>query len=411
MNLALGTKITNVREAVVARIGYFFFDDFTTAYDYGSVHLTECEPGPGIRHMIDTGDKATVDADRYSVTSFTAAANPSLRILPPVGRIPGLGLITVIQIISTASGQVTIGYAASETGSAQNRFNFTPTAIRCASNGLSTTIIGSSTTGVDYTLAIFMRSSGHFYFQLVSAVWLMVWHDSVGTHESNYIFTGTNVSTSAYSVDYFLIPETQWLPEPLASDGFSGSWGTTDGLGHVEGVSSTYGSGGDGLVWTTAVGTWVNDGGIAKASALVSTVAIAIVETNKLDVFASTKYVHVGGNGNILVRYVDANNWVAARYTGTKAQMVKNVAGVQTTLVDVTATYSASAELRICANGTKFRLYYNNVFIGTEQTISDAGLQTGTKQGLRTTDTGNTFDDFNVYATGSGGEYAEIEDL
>jgi hypothetical protein len=69
----------------------------------------------------------------------------------------------------------------------------------------------------------------------------------------------------------------------------------------------------------------------------------------------------------------------------------------------------AGAELRVTCEATKFRVYYNNAFIGSEQTISDAGLQSGANHGLYTTNTGNTFDDFVVRARGTGGEYAALD--
>mgnify|MGYP000211933023 CR=1 FL=1 len=73
------------------------------------------------------------------------------------------------------------------------------------------------------------------------------------------------------------------------------------------------------------------------------------------------------------------------------------------------ARVNDGADLRIICDVTKFRLYYNNVMIGTEQTISDSGLASGTKQGLYTSDTGNTFDDFRVFARGTGGEYSALD--
>jgi hypothetical protein len=85
------------------------------------------------------------------------------------------------------------------------------------------------------------------------------------------------------------------------------------------------------------------------------------------------------------------------------------VAGTTTTLVDTAATYSAGADMRVICDATKFRLYYNNALVGTEQAIADAGLQSGTKQGLYTSDTGNTFDDLRVFARGTGGEYAALD--
>jgi hypothetical protein len=40
-----------------------------------------------------------------------------------------------------------------------------------------------------------------------------------------------------------------------------------------------------------------------------------------------------------------------------------------------------------------------------------SGLASGTKQGLYTNDTGNTFDDFIVYARCTGGEYSALDNF
>ncbi|KKQ91619.1 MAG: hypothetical protein UT17_C0005G0057, partial [Candidatus Woesebacteria bacterium GW2011_GWB1_39_10] len=71
-----------------------------------------------------------------------------------------------------------------------------------------------------------------------------------------------------------------------------------------------------------------------------------------------------------------------------------------------TVTYSAGAVLRVItytsSGSLKVRVYYNNVMIGSEQTVSDAGIISNTKHGLFSTYSGNTFDNFTLWARGSG---------
>lgn len=60
------------------------------------------------------------------------------------------------------------------------------------------------------------------------------------------------------------------------------------------------------------------------------------------------------------------------RATG-KAVLEKCVNGTYTTLINTTAGYSANAEVKVIKTGTTYQLWYNNVQIGTDQTVSDVG--------------------------------------
>ncbi len=101
-------------------------------------------------------------------------------------------------------------------------------------------------------------------------------------------------------------------------------------------------------------------------------------------------------------------NFVIAYHDGTKAHLVKAVAGVYTSLIDTTTTYSAGAKLRVIKDGTNYSLYYNNTQVGTTQTIDDAGIIANTHHGLFSTHSGNSFSNFTLWARGNGGEYAAI---
>ena len=115
------------------------------------------------------------------------------------------------------------------------------------------------------------------------------------------------------------------------------------------------------------------------------------------------------GTPGLVFRYQDSSNYGYAVHNGTNAQLHKVVAGVDTTLVNAAATYSAGAVVRVICYGTKWRLYYNNAFIGTEQTVSDAALQSGTGVGWYSTDTDSTGDLFLVHARGTGGEHNALD--
>lgn len=177
----------------------------------------------------------------------------------------------------------------------------------------------------------------------------------------------------------------------LASDGFSGAFGTTDGTGSNV-------PGGGGLTWTASLGTWSTSGGVASVTAVTGGVAVATVDVSRANVIVAAWLYRSGNTAGIVCRYVDANNHIQARHTGTNVQFVKVIAGTPTTLIDTAVTYVAGAEMQIACNGTSFRVFYNGTAVSTEQTIADAAVASATKHGLRSTDTSNTFDNFTVFA-------------
>jgi hypothetical protein len=63
-------------------------------------------------------------------------------------------------------------------------------------------------------------------------------------------------ATGIGNLDFIGVPRQLWLPVPSVSDGFDTAWGTSDGLGHAEGVAGGLGADGDGISWVPAVTTW-----------------------------------------------------------------------------------------------------------------------------------------------------------
>ncbi len=84
-----------------------------------------------------------------------------------------------------------------------------------------------------------------------------------------------------------------------------------------------------------------------------------------------------------------------------KAQLFKLVGGTGTSLINTSATYAAGAQLRLIAyesgSDLKLRLYYNGALIGTEQTVSDAGIVDNTRHGIISVDSSNTVDNFAMH--------------
>lgn len=406
MNIAIGNSIgySNNANKVAGLFQYLINDTFTTDRVAGAINGTAAEPGPGLRTVVDTENKLSLTGESASFTPRTTPANGD----------PGLwygafsrnaGNLVLATVVPTQTNKAfDIGLDNNQSGTPFGvSFLFRGTGViteRISGNARAALYTYSA---ISYNVAIAVRSTGAYMFLYLSGNWILLWPCDSGNTNPYYV-AWTNFDATA-TLPMIKFPTGKWLPTPLASDGFS-TWGTTDGLGHTEGSEGGLGVGGSSLTWTQNVGTWVASSGTANASALSGGLAIATVDTGKTDVIATVAFTRNGGNGGIVVRFADTNNFVRGQHTGTNAQLVQRIAGVETTLIDAASTYVAGAELRVICEGTAFRLYYNNSLIGSQQTI--VGLS-GTKQGLRTTDITNTFDNFTVYARGSGGEYATLD--
>ena len=95
-------------------------------------------------------------------------------------------------------------------------------------------------------------------------------------------------------------------------------------------------------------------------------------------------------------------NFLIAYHDGTIAHLEKCVAGTYTSLISAAAAYSANATLRVIKDGTSVDLFYNEVKVGTTQTVSDAGIKDNTIHGLFSTYPGNTLDNFMLFPRKEG---------
>lgn len=398
----LGSRLIPITRRVGA---YLFNDTFTTTLAAGAINGTLAEPGPGSRTVVDANSKLTIaSGDLTFATGGSANGNPGLWMAGGLQRSAGrlcLGSMTV------TSGTMDLGWDDNQAGAPQDSVRLSSSAtIRV--NGTALTV-GLASLSTNYLVAVALRATGAFYFikNGIYTNWTMLWNSDLANYST--IYAGVmSVGTATVGIcQYVRVPPDLWLPSPVASDGFS-AWGTTNGLAHAEGATGI-GGGGSGKSWTNQTGTFTASGGVANASALSGGIAIATLDCGKADVVISVKLTWLAGTGGLVVRYADANNYVQLRHTGTNLQLVKVIANVATTVLDAAATYSAGARILLVAAATKFRCFYNELAVSTEQTISDAAVQSPTLVGLRTSDTTNTFDDFLVYARGVGGEYSILD--
>jgi hypothetical protein len=94
-------------------------------------------------------------------------------------------------------------------------------------------------------------------------------------------------------------------------------------------------------------------------------------------------------------------NFVIATHDGTNARLTKCVGGTYTDLISTAATYVANAaiEIRRTAASDTYKLYYNGAQVGTDQTISDAGIVSNTLHGYFNTYAGNGLSAFSCVAS------------
>ena len=390
--------------------GYLLNDTFTTNRAAGAVNETYAEPGPGRRLVVDSSSKLSLSGGNATFATGGAANDPQLR-LGPLPRSAGRLLVAGFTI--TAYG-LEVGIDSGLSGSPDDGVRMTNTTLNVRSNLSTVLAVGVNALATAYQVAIVLRAIGALYFIKGGAFsnWTLIWIGAAGSYSEVYGLLTVVNATSVATGTHLRVPVACWLPTPLLSDGFSSvalnADSATDGAGHAEGVAGGLGSGGGGLWPYTQVGTWQASGGVASASALSSGVALAYMDVGPLDLIVTAKITWVAGTVGVLVRG-GINDHVRAIHTGTNAQLVKLVGGVATTLIDVVATYVAGAEIRVVCQGTAFRLFYNNVAIGAEQTIADAALNSDGYAGMRTTSTSNTIDDLVVYARGTDGEYAALD--
>lgn len=390
---------------------YLIRDDFTNDVAAGNVPGTDAVPGPGRRDGYDTGSKLAIAGTVMAIVNSVGSQDPTL-IYNAVARQAGRILLATITTISTGN-HGRIGWSVNDADgtvldSGLRFVNASSLATQVA--GGAGPEVGSFAANTFYEVAIILRAAGFAAYVRggIYANFELVWlSESVVTSP---MFPGAQVigAGRGFSSHYMHVPAQLWLSAPQLSDGFS-SLGESDGLGHAEGVASSIaGQGGDGVTYTQH-GTWAVAANALGATALSGGYAIYHAAQSSADVMATVKIsTFAGGNAGLLLRYTDSNNHITCHHNGTNLILAKRVAGVGTTIFSPAVTFVAGAELRVNMRGDKFRVFYNGALVNTEQSISDAVLQSATNAGIYTTDTGNRFKDLTIYARGTDGAYDSV---
>lgn len=168
--------------------------------------------------------------------------------------------------------------------------------------------------------------------------------------------------------------------------------------------ATTLNTGTSGTAWSAVAGTW---GVISNTGYLVTTAAAAAPNVAVVESLLSSTTVGVTLSTNptgtrVVVREADASNYIYLENNGTGYDLIKRVAGVNTTLATYTMTTAAGDKIIVVLNGTLINVYINGFARLSATTSSGA---TNTKHGIGTA-TGVTsarFDDFIV-----GGAFLSI---
>ena len=382
-------------------------DNFVTPLATGFVNGSAAEPGPNVvRVTADTESKMSIPVSGELTVSGGKASpawgDPAVR-WAAVTRAPGR--IVVFKVRPTSVNYGNFGLLTSTNLAQQPNFGlgFYPSnVLQAIVGGVQ---IGDYAQDTDYFLYIVLKSVGQSMFVKGGTFTYptLVWSDMSDSTATVYpVASGYN---QAFKVKMVRSPATAvyFLPS-IAYDTFTradGALGSTEVVG-MSGQAITA------RTWTSNVGTVAVATNKAAASALTGGIAIATAPCVSADVMADLAYTRSDGTSGLVVRYNDADNYIRAVHDGTNAKLIKRVAGSETTLIDTAATYSAGALLRVVANGTSISLFYNQLAVGTAQTVT--GL-TGTACGIYASSVADTFDNFNVNPIGTAGEHVALDSL
>ena len=382
-------------------IAYLLRDEFTSALAAGSVNGTAAEPGPGTRTVVDTNNKLSIAGGALSMVVGGSPRDPRFSF---AGLTRTTGRVVLCGGINIDDEGINIGWVDNVATARRGTVSFTGTDLRVY-EGTTGIIVGAYSKHLDYQIAVVLRAAGVYYFikGVAFTNWTLLYSSSTSAETPMYAFASAEDGSSTVTVDYIRVPDVLWLPEPLAYDTFTRANGA---IGNSE-TSGPDSQAVTARTWNNRVGTTQIATNKASASALVGGLAIATVDTATADTIVSATLTRAGDEVGVVLRYADADNYIRAVHDGTNCKLIKRVATAETDVISAVVAIGAGA-IRVIPDGTSFSLYLNNAKVGSTSTISDAGLQTGTEQGLFSTNTGNTQDAFEVFPRGDGA-YSDLD--
>ena len=395
----------------IAPILWDYIDNFTDTVAAGSVDGTAATPGAATREVVDSNNKLSIGNNLLKIaTGGSTWGNPGIwwdAFTRSLGK--QVAFATEGFSAATLSGNGFInGISAAQTGvGGEACFIVTSAAPQARENSanIPLPIIRQDTV---YHWVISLRAAGAFYFIRGGAYPhpTLIRVGKTGATATVYPVISGQVNPAFNSSRMGVLTDL-WIPTPLVSDGFGSTFGTTDGLGHTE--NAGLGAGGGSKTWVQDVGSWANAAGVATGTT-GGGIAVATTDAGTPYFVASVTPSRAAGNIGIEFWRTDESNCCRAYHDGTKFVLSTIVAGTETKLVNIT---TGIGEIRVFCLGSYVIAWCNDA-IGwvAPQTDAQSVITTVTPTnfvGLYSTDNGNTFNDFNVYASGYNDEYSNLE--
>ena len=444
------------------KIRWLLRDDFSGILAAGAVHGTKATPGLGTRDVDDTDSKLTIGSGWLNLEPNTTPAHGDPGYwLDAMTRVAGRIIVSHLNMSDVK--RTTVGFDVNTSAQASYGFYYQLSNVvyyRDAGGGPSG---GTYAINTDYYHVVIVRTAGCYYFRKTnSGNWQLKWDTLTGSDATIYPAITNNDAT--FTSNFVRVPEQLWLPTPLAYDTFTrsnGAIGSTEVTG-PDGQASPVRAW-TGATWTIATNKAVNtptlgatlDSGTLTIGAWYKIVAS---ESNHFftgsaadDCFRAAAETALDGSNTVkqitlatmfatfdggitgtlsseavtlstgvqaegLITNLDSAsspaNFLIAWHDGANAHLDKCVGGVYTSLVNVASANSAGDILRLHSyrDGAdlKIDLYHKFVKMGTEQTVSDAGIIDNTLCGIMSTNPSNSLDTFQLFAKGDEGQYSVL---
>ena len=259
---------------------YLLRDEFLTDRAAGSVNGTLAEPGPGTRTVVDTESKVSISGGKLVISGGKAvpAWGDPVVILNSEVRVPGKMVVAGLKILSAA------GYAMCGWNNVGGGFDcggflyFEGTGTMGIFDGYAIRV-GSYSINDTFKVAVLARATGSFVLLKGGNYTKWTLLPASRFLNSTPLYPDISNHSSSLEIYYLQVPTFLWLPSPHLSDGFTGTFGVTDGLGHQEGVNGGLGVGGSGQVWKHG-GTWATAGGLATNTPVLGAEEVSDVPFN-----------------------------------------------------------------------------------------------------------------------------------
>jgi len=304
-------------------IPYLLDDEFTDIKAAGAFLGTPAVPGPGDRQGVDT-NLIMSTAGGVLVVNGTPAASDRFHpgsVARVAGRVFKVALPT---FVTNGAANIRFGFSADGTTGTDGvpgiDYNASITAIRIKDN---VSVIYTFTLGAaPHEIALIARATGGWSFAKVGANWVMLYIHP--TNSTATLFPKFIVATAAainLTVDGFRVPQSLYIPTPLAYATFGGgdgALGNTDATGPDGQVVAVLAW--TGATWAIATNKAVNTPALG-ADVVVNGAFAADTDWNK-----GAGWTITAGVGRATAASTDLTAAVAPLTTGTWYQTVFTIA-------------------------------------------------------------------------------------